>query len=73
MPQRSSGALEQLYAAGLFQLSHLVADGRRRDAELIRGSREAVMPGSGLEGMERAKWRELPHAISVDEVFSSSS
>jgi hypothetical protein len=50
-----------------------VADGRRRDAELIRGSREAVMPRGGLESMERAKGRKLPHAIIVDEVFSSGS
>jgi hypothetical protein len=50
-----------------------MADGRRRDAELIRGSREAVMPGGGLESMERAKGRKLPHAISVDEIFSSST
>jgi hypothetical protein len=65
--------LEQLYSAGLFQLSYLVADCRRRDAELLRGSPEAMMPGSGLEGMESSKGRKLPHAISVDEVFSSST
>src|SRR4029077_8113722 len=71
--QRPRAPLEQLYPAGLFQLSDLVADGRRRDTEILRGSREAMMPGSGLEGMERSKGRQLPHAISVDEVFSSST
>jgi hypothetical protein len=32
--QRPRAPLEQLYSAGLFQLSYLVADCRRRDAEL---------------------------------------
>jgi hypothetical protein len=49
--------LEQLDAAALFQLPDLVADGRRRDAELIGGRGEAVMAGCGLEGMESAKGR----------------
>jgi hypothetical protein len=50
-----------------------MANGRRSDAELIRGSREAVMPGGGLKSMERAKGRKLPHAISVDEISSSNT
>jgi len=32
-----------------------------------------VMPGGGLESMERAKRRKLPHANSVDEIFSPST
>jgi hypothetical protein len=32
-----------------------------------------MMPGSGLEGVERAKGRKLPHAINVDEIFSPST
>jgi hypothetical protein len=31
------------------------------------------MPGSGLEGMERAKGRQFSHARNVDEIFSSGT
>jgi hypothetical protein len=71
--QRPRAPLKQFYTAGFFQLPYLMANGRRSDAELIRGSREAVMPGGGLKSMERAKGRKLPHAISVDEISSSNT
>jgi hypothetical protein len=71
--QRPRAPLKQFYPARLFQLPDLVADRRRRDAELVGGRRKTLMPGGGLEGMERAKRRQLSHSASVDEVFSSST
>ena len=38
---------------------HLVADGALRDAKLRRRTREALMPGRGLKGLQRVQRRQV--------------
>ena len=61
---------EQLGAQMLLQGTHLVADRRGRDMQLVGRPVEAQMPGSGLEGPNRTQGREVSHAWSIDETHS---
>ena len=55
------------------QQSDLMADRRRRHAELGRGLLEAQMPRRGVKGAQLDEGRQLLHAGSVDEIRSSSA
>ncbi len=56
--QNAIAAVEQLYPQVFFQTLDLMADGRRRDVELLRGFLKAQMPGGGLKGPQSVKRRQ---------------
>ena len=70
--KRPGAPPEHGLSADVLKQSDLVADRRRRHAELGRGLLEAQMPGGGFEGAEEAKRRELSDPFSLDEFNSPS-
>jgi hypothetical protein len=58
-------ALKQGSAKVLFQVADLVADGRRRQVQLLRGQGKTLQPGSRLEGAQTGQRRKISHASDL--------
>ena len=58
-------AIEELDAELRFQRLDLMAHGSLRDAQLFGGSREALMPRRGLEGLERVQRRKAAKHVAT--------
>jgi hypothetical protein len=57
-------SVEELEAKLSLQSFHLVADGALRHAQLLRGSRKALVPGCGFKGLQSIQGRQAPkHSI----------
>jgi hypothetical protein len=55
-------AIEELQSELDLERLHLMADRALGDAEFLGGAREALMAGSGLEGLERVeRWQAARH------------
>jgi hypothetical protein len=53
-----------------FQLTHLMAHRRGRDAQLIAGHAETFGPSSRLEGVQQRKLWNTAHSAILDELYS---
>jgi len=54
-PPHAAVGVEQAHAERLFQIADLMADRRRRDAQLLGGARQGAEAGRRLEGAQRVE------------------
>ncbi len=54
----SGGSLEQSHVQQIFQLGHLVADGRGGQVQFGGGERKTFAPSNGFKGLQSTQWRD---------------